>query len=76
MQGENMFGLFGNSAGTDADTDLLPWAQKYEVGIKAIDDDHQSLFLAANHLHRAVKRREGHQVIGETGSVRNSVSFL
>jgi hemerythrin-like metal-binding protein len=59
-----MFGMFKGREGADAD--LMPWSDDYNTGIKAIDDDHKSLFSAANHLNRAVKRREGRQVIEGT----------
>ncbi len=61
-----MFNLFKAPSGGDADEEFMPWSDDYEIGIASVDEDHRGLFIAANNLHRAIKRREGKKAVADT----------
>lgn len=61
-----MFSWFKVPSDSDLEAEYMPWSDDYLLGIQAIDDDHRNLFNTANHLYRAVKKRQGHQTIKAT----------
>ena len=42
----------------------IEWDESWSVGVKAIDDDHKTLFTLFNHVHSALEEGEGHEVLG------------
>jgi hemerythrin len=46
--------------------DLLPWSEKYHVGIAFADVQHKQLVEIINRLHRALVDGKGRTVIGKT----------
>ena len=45
---------------------LLPWSDKYSIGIAEIDKQHQTFFEAAHRLHDAIMNSAGEKVVEET----------
>lgn len=45
---------------------LYEWTEKYSVGIKSLDHDHQQLFDLVNHLFEAMSHGKAKEILSET----------
>ena len=45
---------------------LYEWTDKYSVGIKNLDEDHQGLFDLVNQLFEAMSHGKGREILSET----------
>ncbi|HCY84645.1 MAG TPA: hemerythrin [Desulfobacteraceae bacterium] len=44
--------------------DLMPWGDKFKIGLTSVDDQHKELVAMVNELHRAMKMKAGAKEAG------------